>query len=61
MFYNLDLETSRSVAQISYYIARYIHGDPSRCRVLRIHHMKFLAFYGKQLEYNGSQGANGAG
>ena len=27
----------------------------------RIHHVKFLAFYGNQLEYNGSQGANGAG
>ena len=27
----------------------------------RIHHVKFLAFHGNQLEYNGSQGANGAG
>ena len=26
----------------------------------RIHHVKFLAFHGNQLEYNGSQGANGA-
>ena len=27
----------------------------------RIHHVKFWAFHGNQLEYNGSQGANGAG
>ena len=27
----------------------------------RIHYVKFLAFHGNQLEYNGSQGANGAG
>ena len=27
----------------------------------RIHHVKFLAFHGNQLEYNGSQGANGVG
>ena len=27
----------------------------------RIHHVKFLAFEGNQLEYNGSQGANDAG
>ena len=28
----------------------------------RIHHVKkLLAFHGNQLEYNGSQGANGAG
>ena len=26
----------------------------------RIHHVKFLAFHGNQLEYNGSQGTNGA-
>ena len=31
------------------------------CRYRRIHHVKFLAFHGNQLEYNGSQGANGAG
>ena len=27
----------------------------------RIHHVKFLAFHGNQLEYIGSQGANGGG
>ena len=27
----------------------------------RIHHVKFSAFRGNQLEHNGSQGANGAG
>ena len=27
----------------------------------RIRHVKFLAFHGNQLEYNGRQGANGAG
>ena len=27
----------------------------------RIHHVKFLVFHGNQLEYNGSQGENGAG
>ena len=27
----------------------------------RIHHVKLLAFHGDKLEYNGSQGANGAG
>ena len=27
----------------------------------RIHHAKFLAFHGNQLEYNGSQGASKAG
>ena len=27
----------------------------------RIHHVKFLAFHGNQLEHNGSQGANEAG
>ena len=31
----------------------------SKCR--RIHHVMFLAFHINQLEYNGSQGANGAG
>ena len=27
-------------------------------RYRRIHHVKFLAFHGNQLEYNGSHGAN---
>ena len=27
----------------------------------RIYHVKFLALHGNQLEYNGSQDANGAG
>ena len=31
----------------------------SSCR--RINHVKFLAFHGNQLEYNGNQSANGAG
>ena len=35
------------------------HEISENCFNRRIHHVNFLAFHGNQLEYNGSQGANG--
>ena len=38
---------------LSFHVYHYLHS------LARIHHVKFLAFHGNQLEYNGSQGENG--
>ena len=40
---------------------RYSSSIPDVVNWKIIHHVKFLAFRGNQLEYNGSQGAIGAG